>query len=173
MTPPPSQDGSSSGDDPENHGPDAGTTADSADIAALLSSSTSPSVGMTMATLAVAASIGAPRTDENNDVRESGVPTDTDGDCESGAPTETDGDRESGAPTDNNGDRESGAPTNTRGPTRTHTCPIELTSSDVNGSRGLSSMPCTSPCGESDAQGDRHATQQSWCLSHARIIGAC
>ena len=120
MTPAPSQDGSSSGDDPENHGPDAGTTADSADIAALLSSSTSPSVGMTMATLAVAASIGAPRTDENNDVRESGVPTDNNGD------------RESGAPTDNNGDR---------GPTRTHTFPTELTSSDVNGSRGLSSMP--------------------------------
>ena len=93
MTPPPSQDGSSSGDDPENHGPDAGTTADSADIAALLSPSTSPSVGMTMATLAVAASIGAPRTDENDDVRESGVPTDTDGDRESGAPTDTDGGR--------------------------------------------------------------------------------
>ena len=61
MTPPPSQDGSSSGDDPDHHGPAAETTADSADIAALLSSSTSTSVGMTMATLAVAASVDAAR----------------------------------------------------------------------------------------------------------------
>ena len=36
-----------------------------------------------MATLAVAASIGSDaRTDENYDVREGGVPTNTDGDCE-------------------------------------------------------------------------------------------
>ena len=78
MTPPPSQDGSSSGDDPEHHGPAAETTADSADIAALLSSSTSTSVGMTMATLAVAASVGNDaRTDENTGDRESGAPTDT------------------------------------------------------------------------------------------------
>ena len=65
MTPPPSQDGSSSGDDQEHHGPAAETTADSADIAALLSSSTSTSVGMTMATLAIAAGVssdGAART---------------------------------------------------------------------------------------------------------------
>ena len=39
MTPPPSQDCSSSGDDPEHHGPDTETTAYQADIAALLSSS--------------------------------------------------------------------------------------------------------------------------------------
>ena len=84
MTRRPSEDGSSSGNDLEQHGPniantDTEATADPADIAALLSSSTSPSIGMTMATLAVAASIGNDTNTGRDDVQ-----TDTHGDRESG-----------------------------------------------------------------------------------------
>ena len=115
MTRRPSEDGSSSGNDLEQYGPniantDTEATADPADIAALLSSNTSnPSIGMTMATLAVAASIG------NGNTGRDDVQADTHGDRESGVPTNLHSDRESGAPTDNHGDRESGVPTNTHG----------------------------------------------------------
>ena len=65
-----SQNGSSSGTDPgdqQHHGPDSNTTADPSDIAALLYTTATTPIGMTMATLTFAASISdAPNTANNS-----------------------------------------------------------------------------------------------------------